>query len=245
VRDDPELRERIWRICHEQWQHTWGHRHVRARLRKLYGVRVSRKTVHRIMREMGLCQKKVRRRPYRPKRVMRMLPEQPNQGWQIDMTCFNLSSLKRLYLVVIVDCRTREIVGHCLDERCRAVEWIAALRTALQNRGLDDEALKKLTLRSDNGAQPCSRRFADYLRLTGVNGEFTGYAQPNDNCYVERTIRTLKEEHIKAESFDSYAEARDSIQDYIDYYNNERMHSALNYDTPAETYLRLITLKAA
>lgn len=245
MRDNPELRARIRLLCLEERHHTWGHRRVRALLMRRFGVRVSRKTVCRVMRELGLSQKKVRRRAWRPRRVRRMLPDAPDRAWQIDQTNVYLSDMRRLYLVVVVDCRTREIVGHCLDERCRSEEWIAALRTALENRGLGEERLENLTLRSDNGAQPSSRRFADFLRSRGIKGEFTGYAAPDDNCYVERAIRTLKDEHIRAESFDSYAEARDSIQRFIDYYNNERIHSALDYDTPTETYRRMITPKAA
>jgi putative transposase len=210
-----------------------------------FQVRVSRKTVCRVMRELGLAQLKVRRRPWRPRRVRRMLPELPNRAWQIDQTNVIMGDMRRLYLVVVIDCCTREIVGHCLDERCRADEWIAALRTALESRGLDGGRVKDLTLRSDNGAQPSSRRFADYLRLTGIRGEFTGYSAPDDNCYVERVIRTLKEELISAQSWDSYAEARDSIQKFIDYYNNERPHTAHDYNSPAEAYRELITPKAA
>ena len=245
VRDDPELRERIRLLCLEERHHTWGHRRIRALLKRRFDVRVSRKTVCRMMRELGLSQEKVRRRPWRPRRVRRMLPELPDQAWQIDQTNVYLSDMRRLYLVVVVDCRTREIVGHCLDERCRSDEWIAALRTALESRGLGEGRLQDLTLRSDNGAQPSSRRFADYLRSRGITGEFTGYAAPDDNCYVERAIRTLKEEHIYCQSYESYAEARDGLEDFIDYYNNERIHSALGYKTPIEIRRQMITPKAA
>ncbi|NOZ20701.1 MAG: transposase family protein [Planctomycetes bacterium] len=69
------------------------------------------------------------------------------------MTSFQLSDLTPLFLVLVTDCFTREIVGWTLDRRCRASEWTSALRPAVEQRGLTNkEVCARLTLRSDNGA---------------------------------------------------------------------------------------------
>jgi putative transposase len=175
-----------------------------------------------------------------------MRPVAPNQGWQIDMTSFALSDLTGLYLVLVTDCCTRRIVGWTLDRRCRAGEWISALRMALESQGLvSKEACRKLTLRSDNGSQPCSRRFVEYLGRTGVVGQYTGYNAPDDNAYVERVIRTVKEEEIWPNVYDSFFEASAAIEAYVNYYNSERIHSALDYRTPDECAAAFGTLAAA
>jgi len=175
-----------------------------------------------------------------------MRPTRANEAWQIDMTSFQLSDLTPVFLVTVIDCRTREIVGWTLDRRCRASEWTSAVRTALEARGLTTKtACAGLVLRSDNGAQPCSKRFVDYLGAVGVKGQYTGYNAPDDNAYVERVIRTIKEEEIWLNSYDTLFEARAALQAYIRHYNVERPHSALDYQTPAEVAVRSTTHRAA
>ncbi len=229
------LRERIRSLCLEPRERMRGYRMIRALLRRRYGLIVSRKTVNRVMRDLGLTQPRVRRRPLRPKRVERMRPRRPNQAWQIDMTSFQRSDLRPVYLVTIVDCYTRQLVGWHASDRCRASDWSSAVRMALESRGLTTKAsCSGLVLRSDNGAQPCSKLFVEFLGKHGVRGQYTGYNAPDDNAYVERVIRTLKEEEIWCSDYDSLSEARNAIADYIGYYNQERLHSSLDYQTPDE-----------
>ena len=207
---------------------------------------LNHKTVYRMMRTMGLLQRRVWHRPYRPKRVERMQPTEPSRGWQIDMTCFELSDLRRVYLVVVIDCFTRQIVGWTLDRRCRASEWTSAVRQGLEFQGLlSKESCRGLVLRSDNGAQPCSKKFVEFLGSKGIKGEYTGYDAPDDNAFVERVIRTIKEEEVWPNSYESFSEAHQAIDNYINFYNQERIHSALDYKTPNEIAATFFTLNAA
>ena len=245
VADDPNLRLRVRALCEEPRNRTFGYRRIWALLRR-EGFGVNRKSVGRIMREEGLCRARVRRREARPRRVERMSPERPNQAWQIDMTSFQLSNMTPLYLVVATDCCTRQIVGWTLERRCRAGEWTSAVRMALEARRLTDkEKCKNLVLRSDNGSQPCSKAFVEFLGKTGVRGQYTGYNAPDDNAYVERTIRTIKEEEIWPNAYDTFFEAHKAIDEYVKYYNERRIHSAIGYRTPNEEEARHITLNAA
>ncbi len=235
VSGDPELRQAVRELCNEPRNRRFGYRFIWALLRRRKKIFVSKKTVWRIMHEMKLVQPKIWRRPMRPKRVEKMRPTRPNEAWQIDMTSFQLPELTPMFLVTVIDCFTRQIVGWTLDRRCRASEWTSALRVALEAKGLSDkETCRKLTLRSDNGAQPCSKAFVEYLGKTGVKGQYTGYNAPDDNAYVERVIRTIKEEEIWPNEYDTVSEARKAIEDYVTFYNEERPHSALDYRTPNE-----------
>ena len=219
---------------------------IRALLRRRHGRSVARKTVLGVMKDQGLLQTRLRYKPSRPKRVKKMAPVAPNRAWQIDMTSFQLSDLTPLFLEVVIDCCTRKIVGWSLDRRCRAKEWVAALRMALDAQGLQRrEDREKLLLRSDNGAQPCSRAFVEYLSQVGVRGQYTGYNAPDDNAFVERIMRTIKEEEIWINQYDTWSEAHEAIDNYVRYYNEERIHSAIDYRTPAEEEALRMTLKAA
>ena len=243
--EEAALGERIRALCAAPRQALFGYRRIGALLRR-EGWAVNRKRVQRVMRELGLLRPKVWHRPQRPRRVERMLPERPNQAWQIDMTSFPLANLQPLFLVVIIDCCTRQIVGWTLDRRCRASEWVAAVRRALEERGLAGQAgADSLVLRSDNGPQPCSKRFVEYLGRAGVHGQYTGYDAPDDNAYVERVIRTLKEEEIWPNAYESWAEAHAAIESYVHYYNYQRIHAALGYLTPDEFAAAAVTLTAA
>ncbi len=242
----PDLRQKIRALCEEDRYKTYGYRRIHAQLKKDHGLTVNRKTVIRIMREQGLTRPKVWRRPQRPKRVEKMKPSSLNQCWQIDMTSFQLSSLATMFLIVVIDCHSRKIVGWNLSRRCRASEWIAALRMALEGEGLDSkEKCRGLTLRSDNGSQPCSKKFIEFLGSRGVKGQYTGYDAPDDNAFVERVIRTVKEEEVWPNCYDTFQEAHQAIENYANFYNKDRIHSALGYLTPEEFAEKCITLKAA
>ena len=235
VSGDPVLRQAVRELCNEPRHRRFGYRFIWALLRKRKKIFVNKKTVWRIMHEMKLVQPKIWRRPMRPKRVERMRPTRPNEAWQIDMTSFQLSNLTPMFLVTVIDCFTRQIVGWTLDRRCRASEWTSAVRMALEAKQLSDkEACRKLTLRSDNGSQPCSKAFVEYLGKAGVKGQYTGYDAPDDNAFVERVIRTIKEEEIWPSEYDTVSEARLAIEEYMTFYNNQRPHSALDYQTPNE-----------
>jgi len=246
VRNDPEVVREVRELCLEERHQTYGHRRIRALLRRRHERHIARKTVLAVMKDLGLSQKRLRYKPVRPKRVKKMAPVAPNRAWQVDMTSFQLSDLTPLFLEVVIDCCTRKIVGWSLDRRCRAKEWIAAVRTALDAQGLHDRAdRERLVLRSDNGAQPCSKAFVEYLGQVGVRGQYTGYNAPDDNAFVERIMRTLKEEEIWLNQYDTWSEAHEAIERYVTYYNEERIHSALEYRTPTEDEARRMTLKAA
>lgn len=245
VSGDAELRRTIQELCLEERYQGYGYRRIWALLRRR-GWRINRKTVGRIMREAGLSRPKIWHRRSRPKRVEKMQPATADQAWQIDMTSFQLADLTPLFLVVVTDCFTREIVGWTLDRRCRAAEWVSAVRQALEYRGWRQKGdLDGLVLRSDNGAQPCSKRFGEYLGTVGIRGQYTGYNAPDDNAYVERVIRTIKEEEIWLNQYESWAEAHRAIDGYVRFYNEERIHSALAYRTPKEFAHEQASPKAA
>ncbi len=247
VSDDPVMRQRVQTLADEPRHRTFGYRRIWALLRR-ERVRINPKTVRRIMKDLGLSRPKFAYKPRRPKRVEKMRPAHPNQGWQIDMTSFPLSDFTPVFLVTVIDCCTRELVGWTLERRCRAGEWTAAVRMALEARGLTEKTACRelgLVLRSDNGSQPCSKKFVEFLGAHGVQGQYTGYNAPDDNAYVERVIRTIKEEEIWPNLWDTLGEARQAIEDYVTYYNERRLHSALDYQTPSEVAAAFITHAAA
>ena len=187
----------------------------------------------RLMRETGtLCPRKF----VRPKRkhLKQPVATEPRKHWQIDMTCLVLENLQTLYLIVIIDVFSRKIVGWLLSHRCRAKEWMEALDRAVLAEFPNGVRGRGLVLRADNGSQPTSKAFVEHLKLLGIHGEWTGYSTPESNAYVERVIRTIKEEVIWPNSFVNQNEAESAIGETIKQYNAEYPHSSLRYMSPEE-----------
>jgi len=82
------------------------------------------------------------------------------------------------------------------------------------------------------------------LSSSCAKGQYTGYNASDDNAYIERTLRTVKEE-IWQNQYDSFAEDHKGIYDYIQYYNEEWVHSALKYKMPNEAAAAFNALAAA
>ena len=100
------------------------------------------------------------------------------------------------YLVSVIDCCTREIVGWNLSHRCRTEEALDAVEQAVLERLPAGSRETNLTLTTDNGTQFTSSRFMETLARLGIAHRRTAYHHPEGNSYIERFHRSLKEEEV-------------------------------------------------
>ncbi len=207
---------------------TDGYRMVCAFVRRRLGVAVNRKRVLRVMRERKLIQ---RRRPLeRRKRPGFFRVERPRQLWQLDLTSVWVAEHGWTYLIAIIDCCTREIVGWQLELRCRALEAEQLIeRTAAAYAIRDGE----LTLGSDNGSAFTARRFRAKLAVLGIRHRRGGYRDPESQAFIESWFGKLKEREVWLNEYETLDDARRGIGGYVDRYHH-RPHSGLNYRTPDE-----------
>lgn len=232
TKDDALLTE--WIVMVKAVRQTWGVRRVRAFLRKKCGFTgLGRKRVYRIMKEHNLLCPRI------PKRVHRVqaptvTADAPNRLWATDMTSIMLTTLQRLYLIVVMDVFTRRIVGWHLSTRCRSREWILALEQAVHTEFPEGVRGTGLTLRSDNGSQPTSKAYCRTLETLDITGEWTGFNCPEQNGHVESLIGTLKQDFIWLEEYDSFSEANAMVQRAVNEYNSDHPHSSLLYMSPNE-----------
>ncbi|GMA58943.1 hypothetical protein GCM10025858_34460 [Alicyclobacillus sacchari] len=138
------------------------------------------------------------------------------------------------YLFAVIDAYDREIVGYSFSRFCRTEDLLNAVDMALNYRFPSGVQGAGLTLRTDNGCQMTSRRFIQAMRACQINHERTGYNNPDDDGYIERFFRSLKEEEVWLQEYSSFAEAKAAIESYIHFYNTDRPHSALGYRSPLE-----------
>src|SRR5260370_26797658 len=97
------------------------------------------------------------------------------------------------YLVCVIDCCTREIVGWNLSQRCRTEDALAAVEQAVLNRLPAGSREANLTLTTDNGTRFTSSRFLETLGRLGITHRRTAYHPPSGNIYLERSPHTLKQ----------------------------------------------------
>ncbi|MGH3017379.1 MAG: IS3 family transposase [Gaiellaceae bacterium] len=209
---------------------TDGYRMVTAFVRRRLGVAVNRKRVLRVMRERKLVQ---RRRPLeRRKRPGFFRVERPRQLWQLDMSSVWVAEHGWTYLMAIIDCCTREIVGWQLELRCRADEAIAVVERAAAAHGIQPG---ELVLGSDNGSAFTARRFKAKLAELGVKHRRGGYRDPESQAFIESWFGKLKEREVWLNEYETLDDARRGIGGYVDRYHH-RPHSGLGYRTPDEVH---------
>ncbi len=232
--EDPDALLVTWIKWVKHVRPTWGTRRVRAYLVKHGGFRgLGRKRVKRLMRKHHLLCPRIRKRVHR-QRTERTIANAPNRLWATDMTSIMLTTLQRVYLIVVLDICTRRIIGWHLSTRCRSSEWILALEQAIHHEFPNGVREAGLTLRSDNGSQPTSRAYGNVLETLKITGEYIGYNCPEQNGHVERVIGTLKQDFLWLEEYETFGDAYQMVERAVSEYNSDHPHSALLYMSPNE-----------
>ena len=218
-----------------QEEPSCGVRGTWSRLRFRDGLRVNRKKVHRIMKLKGWTLPK-RRTGRRPRvEASRSVAEHPNQRWATDLALVHCGRDGWCVFVPVIDCCTREVLGHAVERTGRAKTAERALEEALLARfGTLRSAPPGMRLRHDNGLVFGSRQYRAVVRDYGLQQEYITPYTPQQNGLSERFIKTFKEELCWTQRFATLEHARMKIRAWIDLYNHRRPHQALNYRTPAQ-----------
>lgn len=215
---------------------AYGYRRVVWWLGRHHGLVVNGKRALRVMRERGLLVRQRRFRVSRRKDWGKVEAPHPNHVWQSDMTkVWAGPSVGWAYLVSVIDCCTREIVGWDLSLRCRTEEALAALNRAVLEVLPFGSRGTGLTLTTDNGTQFTSARYVETLNRLGITHRRTAYNHPEGNSYIERFHRSLKEEEVWLNEYQTFDQAQQSIARWIGEYNHDRPHRGLRGRTPHES----------
>jgi putative transposase len=182
----------------------------------------------------------VRKRPvgFRPR--VQMLPSVapvPDERWATDMCRIWCGRDGWATLALVIDCCTRELLGWHLSRSGKSRTAEAALEQALISRfGTLGQVPTPFLLRSDNGLVFTSRNYTRLVSSYGLRQEFITPHTPEQNGLMERAIRTLKEQCVHRQRFETLQHASRVIGDWIGFYNRCRPHQALSMKTPQQTY---------
>lgn len=198
---------------------------------------VSRPTVQRYMREMGISgiapgpntSKPAPDHKIYPYLLRHVSAEYPNHVWGIDITYIRLQG-GWMYLVAVLDWFSRYVVAWEMDQ---TLELPFVLHTV-------DCALQQATpsiWNSDQGSHFTSSQYLDRLQAANVQISMDGRGRAADNIFTERLWRSVKYEEVYLNDYASPRDARYGLAQYFRFYNFERPHQALNYQTPAQVYV--------
>ena len=238
VEEDMELRSAIQQIVLEHRRHN-GYRRVSAELRRR-GMLANHKRVARIMRADNLLAVQPRQfvattDSHHELEVYlnlarRMKLTGIDQLWVADITYIRLRA-EFVYLAVILDSFSRKVVGWALERTLSSRLAIAALEQAIAKR----QPRPGLIHHSDRGVQYASGEYVAILDQQQMIPSMSRPANPYDNASCESFIKTLKREEIYANAYENLEHLRANIEIFIEeYYNQQRLHSALGYRSPEE-----------
>ena len=219
----------------------WGYRRVWAYLKFRMGLPVNRKRIYRLMTESdllvkGIRQLRAKRCSSRPKPVA----DRPNQYWGTDMTKIMIGPWGWIYLVIVLDWFTKEIVGYSISMTSKASDWLTALEMAVNKRFPEGirETSPSMYLISDNGCQPTSVKYMESCSVLGLKQIFTTWDNPKGNADTERVIRTIKEDMVWTRDWDDPFAFADEFSRWVEKYNTDFPHQSLSYMTPGECFER-------
>lgn len=232
------LRQEI-QTAYEAGRGSYGYRRVHAAVAR--HIPCSRNRVARQMRRMGLRAR--RNRQY--KTTTRANPDQPvvpnwlnrefdasapDRKWLSDITYVRTAE-GWLYLAVVLDLYARRVVGWALAPRLKEELTLSALKMALGRRAVGAGLLHH----SDRGSQYTSHKYRRLLAKKKVMVSMSRRGNAYDNAPMESFFATLKSELVNHCHFLTRDQARRAIFEYIEvFYNRQRLHSALGYQSPVE-----------
>lgn len=229
-RNEPLL-ERIRAIKAEH--PFWGYRRVWVYLKYVEQISVNPKRVYRLMQVHDLVVRpNTRLKAKRTQQRSKPRAVRPNEWWGVDMTKVMIDGFGWLYVVVVLDWYTKKVVGHYCGPQAKAWHWLAALNKGVNRQFPEGVRGSGLRLMSDNGTQPTALSFMKACRDMGITQAFTSYNNPKGNADTERFMRTLKEELVWINEWDSPSQFAEALDSWIDYYNRKYLHSSLGYQSP-------------
>ena len=216
----------------------YGHRTIKAELKRKKGWNINKKRILRIMRKYGL--KSQLKRLFKsftdsrhklkkyPNLIKDLIVKALNQVWGADITYIRVKH-EFIYLAVIIDLCSRKIKGWALSKNIDADLTITALNHALKTNP------KPVIHHSDQGVQYCSKEYTDILKESETLISMSDKANPFQNAICESFFKTLKYNEVYLNEYDDFEDALANIKEFIEIvYHKKRLHSSLGYLPPAE-----------
>lgn len=238
---DGRLKEAMVEL-HQGFRRAYGARRLHRQLRR-NGFPCSVRRVSRLMKEAGIHASSKGLYVWNPGRhefyssagnVLGAEDSADCEGkhWAGDFTYIRTGS-GWLYHAVVVDLYSRRVVGWSFSRKRNSELTKSALRMALSR----EQPRLGCVFHSDQGIEYAAHEYRDLVAAAGMRRSMSRKATPLDNAMVESFFHTLKTELVHLRKFENDIEAVAGIVEFIEFYNRERLHSGIGYQSPA-SYVR-------
>lgn len=223
----------------------YGYKRIAVMCRRS-DVEVTNRQAYRVMKKNGLLQKRRQAKPaelHQARKLYELLPQRPNELWQMDVTYLHIAGYGWWYAVTVIDYYSRYLLACRLTWSYCAAEVITALAEARKEAERLTGPLKKTPfLVTDNGTSFMAKRFRKYVAEEYSHVRIQ-YRTPTQLGLLERFHRTLKQEEVYWREYDNPGHARECLSEFRERYNRRRPHWALvpesggDPHTPYEVYV--------
>jgi len=228
--DDMRLIDEIYTKCP-----FYGYRRITAEM-QARGRQINRKRVRRLMGIMGIqgispgpnLSKRLHAQYVHPYLIRNLKIDHPDQVWAVDITYIRMRQ-GFMYLFVIIDLYSRYIVDYELSTSMDRHWVLECLKRAFRHR-------RPEIINSDQGGQFTNQDYIELLQTEGIKISMDGKGRALDNIFVERFFRTLKYEDIYLNEYKTPKSLRRGLNQYIRFYNEQRLHGSLGYRCPVDFY---------
>jgi putative transposase len=230
---------RLMRLLDEKYTERpfYGVARMTEWLRKIKKLVINPKRVRRLLRTMGLMALYPKRNLSKPAPGHKIYPYllrglailRPNHVWSTDITYIRLAQ-GFVYLVAVIDWHSRYVLSWGLSVTMESGFCLDALDQAIRLYG------KPEIFNTDQGSQFTSAHFTGRLNAEGIRISMDGRGRALDNIFVERLWRSVKYEEVYIHDYANVMEAIQGLKKYFWFYNTERQHQSLDYQTPQEVY---------
>ena len=229
------LRKEISSVFEESEQ-RYGPRKITAVLQER-GTHTTEKTVRTLMREMDLysicqstkCQYNKEKWREVPRNILKrdFNPLEPDTAWVSDVTYFKCTN-RTYYICVVLDLFSRKVLAYKLSLKNSTELASSTFQLAYTLRN----PKAGLIFHTDRGTSYTSKRFNERLRKNDVVHSYSQPGTPYDNAVIESFFKTLKTEELYRVHYRSEKDLKESLAEYIRFYNSERPHGTLNNKAP-------------
>ena len=220
-----DLKARLVELARQKPRYGYRRLHV---LLERDGEHVNHKRVHRIYCEAGLALRRKKRKHCVRTHVPLGVYTEANQEWALDFVHDATASGRSIRVLNVIDAFTRESLAMEVDTSFAGLRLTRVLDGIIAERGLPQ------SIRCDNGPELTSRHFLAWNLERKINLIHTQPGKPTQHSYVESFNGKLREECLRISWFQNLFESRRIIANWRREYNEHRLHSSLNYLTPAE-----------
>lgn len=235
-KDESELVAKIVNIFKTS-RNNYGTRKIKVELSK-EGLQISKRRIGRIMKQEGLVSKYTvaQFKPHVDKcneskvanLVERKFKDQPHLNVVVSDLTYVRVGLNWNYICVLVDLFNREIIGYSVGRNKSADLVSKAFATVRSD-------LNKIQIfHTDRGNEFKNKLIEDTLETFHISRSLSMKGCPYDNAVAEATFKIIKTEFVYGETFETLDDLKYQLADYVNWFNNHRIHSSLGYLTPCE-----------